>query len=246
MALVAASCGSDRAEPNLDPVRAAAAPSATPVAAGSRPASPSAAAPGSTELGPAAPPTVVFLGDSLTAGYGLDGSDAYPARVGELLAARSLPARVVNAGVPGDTTAGGLARLDWLLAQKPTILFVCLGGNDGLRGLALEATEANLRAIVVRAKAAGVEVVLAGMQIPPNYGPDYTSRFRAIFPRLAKELAVPLVSFLLEGVAADPTLNQADGIHPNARGQRIVAETVAKVLEPLLRDRVRKANAARG
>jgi acyl-CoA thioesterase-1 len=180
-------------------------------------------------------PTVVFLGDSLTAGFGLAAEEAYPALVERLLAERALPVRVVNAGVSGDTSAGGLARLDWLLAQRPAIVFVCLGGNDGLRGIPPEATEANLRAIVERARAAGARVVLAGMQIPPNYGPEATARFRALFPRLARDYDLPFVPFLLEGVAAEPALNLPDGIHPNSRGQAIVAETVARALEPLVR-----------
>src|SRR5262245_33886299 len=163
-----------------------------------------AAAPSTPATTPAeAPPTVVFLGDSLTAGLGLEEGEAYPARVGEELAARGLPARVVNAGVSGDTTAGGLARLDWLLTQKPAIVVVALGANDGLRALPLPSIEATLREIVTRAKASGARVLLAGMRMPPNYGPEYTRDFEAIYPRLARELAVPLLPFLLEGVAAD-------------------------------------------
>jgi acyl-CoA thioesterase-1 len=195
----------------------------------------------SPEAKPAPGPTVVFLGDSLTAGFGLAAEEAYPALVTRLLAERELPVRTINAGVSGDTTAGGFARLDWLLAQHPAIVFVCLGGNDGLRGLPLEATEANLDAIVGRSLAAGAQVVLAGMQIPPNYGPEYVAGFRAIFPRLAQKYDLPLVPFLLEGVAADPRLNQPDGIHPNAQGQRIVAETVARALAPLVADAARRA-----
>jgi acyl-CoA thioesterase-1 len=201
-------------------------------AARAAPATPATAPVGA----PRAPgPTVVFLGDSLTAGYGLAAEEAFPALVEQRLASSGLPVRVVNAGVSGDTSAGGLARLDWLLAQKPAILFVCLGGNDGLRGLPLSATEANLRAIVEGARAAGARVVLAGMQIPPNYGPEYTAGFRALFPRLATEYDLTLVPFLLEGVAARPELNQRDGIHPNAEGQKIVARTVTQALEPLVR-----------
>lgn len=203
----------------------------------SKPPSPVSTPPSAAADAPAAPAAatkIVFLGDSLTAGFGLSAEEAYPTLVEKLLIERGRAVEVVNAGISGDTSAGGLARLDWQLAQKPAIVFVCLGGNDGLRGLPLEATEANLRAIVVRAQSAGARVVLAGMQLPPNYGPEYTAGFRAIFPRLARELGVTLVPFLLEGVAADPALNQADGIHPNAKGQEIVAETVAKALEPLV------------
>jgi acyl-CoA thioesterase-1 len=216
-------CGAD--EPSATTAVAPPAPAAQVAPAAPTPA----AAPRS------AGPTVVFLGDSLTAGYGLSVEEAFPSLVEKRLAAAGLPVRMINAGVSGDTSAGGLARLDWLLAQKPAILFVCLGGNDGLRGLPLESTEANLRAIVERARGAGVTVVLAGMQMPPNYGPEYTTGFRALFPRLAKEHDLTFVPFLLEGVAARAELNQRDGIHPNAEGQKIVARTVAEAIEPLVR-----------
>jgi len=179
-------------------------------------------------------PLVVFLGDSLTAGYGLDAEEAYPAHVERLLAARGLPVRVVNAGVSGDTSAGGRARVDWLLKLHPDLVVVELGGNDALRGQPLAATEENLRAIVERVRSAGSRVLLVGMRIPPSYGPEYASEFAALYPRLAREYDVPLLPFLLEGVAADPELNQPDGIHPNARGQEIVAGTVADALAPLV------------
>ena len=179
-----------------------------------------------------AAPLVIFLGDSLTAGLGLDGDQAYPALLERRLAEQGTPVRVNNAGVSGDTTAGGLTRLDWLLRQKPDVLVVGLGGNDGLRGVDLEQTESNLREIVRRAKAAGARVLLLGMRIPPNYGPDYTGRFEAMYPKIAKELDVPLVPFLLEGVGGNADLNQADAIHPTAKGQEIVADNV----EPYLRE----------
>ncbi|MCP3957684.1 MAG: arylesterase [bacterium] len=177
---------------------------------------------------------VVFLGDSLTAGYELEEAQAFPALVEARLRASGRAVKVVNAGVSGDTTAGGLGRLDWLLRQEPDVLFVGLGGNDGLRGVPLESSEANLRAILERAQAAGIRVLLAGMLIPPNYGPDYTTRFAAIYPRLAEELDVPLIPFLLENVAAREDLNLPDGIHPNAEGQKLVAETVAPYVERLV------------
>lgn len=177
---------------------------------------------------------VVFLGDSLTAGYGLDAEQAFPYLVGELLREEGRDVKVVNAGVSGDTTAGGLTRLDWLLRQRPDVLVVGLGGNDGLRGLDLAASESNLRRIVETAQEAGVQVLLLGMLIPPNYGPDYTEAFAAMYPRLAAEQGVALVPFLLDGVAGDPELNQADGIHPNPAGQRIVANTVALHLREVL------------
>lgn len=179
-------------------------------------------------------PLVVFLGDSLTAGYGLDQEQSFPSLLEARLEEAGQPIKVVNAGISGDTTAGGLHRLDWLLRQQPDILVVCLGANDGLRGVELASSEENLRKIVTQAKAQDVEVLLVGMLIPPNYGPDYSTQFAAIYPKLAEELDVPLLPFLLEGVAADPALNLADGIHPNAEGQEIVAGTVLEALQPLL------------
>ena len=180
------------------------------------------------------PPLVVFLGDSLTAGYGLDEEQAFPALVESRLEEAGRPIRMVNAGISGDTTAGGLNRLDWLLSQQPDLLVVCLGANDGLRGVELTSSEENLRQIVTKAKEKDVTVLLVGMLIPPNYGPDYTEQFAAIYPKLAEELDVALLPFLLEGVAADPELNLADGIHPNADGHEILATTVLQHLTPLL------------
>jgi len=180
-------------------------------------------------------PLVIFLGDSLTAGYGLAEEQAFPSLVENALVARGLPVRIVNAGVSGDTTAGGVSRLDWLLRQSPDVVVVELGANDGLRGLPLEMSERNLREIVTRCLDAGARVLLVGMKLPPNYGPAYTSGFEKIFPRLADELDVPLMPFLLENVAADPKLNLPDGIHPNAEGQRRVADNVLPYLEPLIR-----------
>lgn len=180
-------------------------------------------------------PFVIFLGDSLTAGLGLAADQAYPALLQRRLEKEGIPVRSLNAGVSGDTSAGGLTRLDWLLSQKPDVLVVGLGGNDGLRGLPLEQTEKNLREIVRRAQAAGVDVLLLGMQIPPNYGPEYTQGFAEIYTRIAKEMNVPLVPFLLEGVGGVEKLNQADGIHPTAEGQEKVAEVVAPYLEKVLR-----------
>lgn len=179
-------------------------------------------------------PRVIFLGDSLTAGYGLDEDQAFPALVAAELEARGYPIRMVNAGISGDTTAGGASRLDWLLRQEPEILVVALGANDGLRGVDLDASESHLRDILTRARDAGVDVLLAGMLIPPNYGPEYTETFAALFPKLAEEFDVPLIPFLLEGVAARPELNLDDGIHPNVEGQVRVAQTVLQHLEPLV------------
>jgi len=179
-------------------------------------------------------PLVAFLGDSLTAGHGLARDQAYPELVRIALARRGTDFRVINSGVSGDTSAGGLARLDWILGQEPDVVVVALGANDGLRGLSLVDMEGNLRAIVARARAAGARLLLAGMRMPPNYGPEYVEGFRAVFPRVAEELDVPFVPFLLEGVAAAPELNQADGIHPTASGQARLAENVAPLLEELL------------
>jgi len=186
-------------------------------------------------------PRVAFLGDSLTAGYGLDPEEAFPAVVGRLLGQEDLPIRVLNAGVSGDTTAGGLRRLDWVLGQKPDLLVVGLGGNDGLRALPPEASEQNLRDIVRKCRERGVSVLLLGMLIPPNYGPEYVSKFREIYPRLANELDVPLVPFLLEGVGGDPSLNLSDGIHPTAEGHQRVARNVLPYLKDAIREQIAAA-----
>lgn len=179
------------------------------------------------------PPLVAFLGDSLSAGLGVDQDQAFPALLGRKLGQAGLPVRIVNAGVSGDTTAGGLRRLDWVLRQKPDILVVELGANDGLRGVPPETVEENLREIVRRAQAAGARVLLVGMRMPPSHGPEYTGRFDALFPRLARETGAPLVPFLLEGVAGVPALNQADGNHPTAAGHQRLAETVFPFLRQL-------------
>ena len=180
-------------------------------------------------------PVIVALGTSLTAGLGLAQSEAWPALVQARLDREGYRYRVVNAGVSGDTSAGGLSRLDWQLGQKPAIVIVELGANDGLRGLPVAQLKENLGKIIARSRAAGAAVVLAGMQAPPNMGADYADSFRALFPALADEYHVPLVPFLLAGVAAEARLNQADGIHPTAEGQRIVADNVWTTLAPLLK-----------
>ncbi len=203
---------------------------------GAAPGAPPSAQTGVEASRPAPPaaeqrPLVVFLGDSLTAGLGVAEDQAYPALVGERLTAEGHSARVVNAGVSGDTSAGGVARLDWILSQHPDVVVVGLGANDGLRGLPLEATEANLREIVRRVQASGARVILLGMKIPPSYGPDYSGRFEEMYPEIAHDLHVPLVPFLLAGVAARPALNQADRIHPNAKGHERLAQTVYPYVE---------------
>lgn len=198
---------------------------------------PAAPAPGREAPAPqpaAGGPLVVFLGDSLTAGLGVTEQEAFPEQVRRLLAERGIEVRITNAGVSGDSTAGGLTRLDWVLGQRPDLVVVALGGNDGLRGLSVEQTEANLRAIVETARRAGARVLLLGMLLPPNYGSRYTDGFREIYPRLARELDVALVPFLLDGVAGVAGLNQADGIHPTAAGHQRMAATVAPALAELV------------
>ena len=179
-------------------------------------------------------PLLVTLGDSLTAGLGLDSDQAYPALLGQRLRAEGSDLTVVNAGVSGDTTAAGLRRAEWSLAGDVRILIVALGGNDGLRGLPVEQMRQNLAEIVSVARHRGIAVLLAGMEAPPNFGAIYTAQFRNVFREVAREHDVAFMPFLLDGVAGDPTLNQPDGIHPNAAGAAIVAERVREALEPLL------------
>ena len=180
-------------------------------------------------------PRIVVLGDSLTAGFGLAREDAFPARLEAALRAEGHRWRVVDAGVSGDTSAGGLARLDWVLADRPEIVIVELGANDGLRGLPTERMEANLDAILARIGESGASILLAGMRAPANFGADYAAAFRAVYERLAARHRVALYPFFLEGVAMEPALNQPDGIHPNAAGvdeivRRILPHVVALVL----------------
>ena len=184
----------------------------------------------------AASRTVVFFGDSLTAGYGLDPAQAYPALIQAKLRAAALDYEVVNAGISGDTTSGGVARLDWVLRRPVDVFVLALGGNDGLRGVSLAETRKNLAAILarVRAKYPQAKLVVAGMQLPPNMGAAYADEFRAIFPEVAREAGAVLLPFLLEGVAARPDLNQPDMIHPTAAGQQVVAENVWSLLKPIL------------
>ena len=178
--------------------------------------------------------TLTVLGDSLTAGFGVGHEEAFPARVQERLRREGYDYRVVNAGVSGDTTAGGLRRVDWVLRTQPSVVVVALGANDGLRGLNVAAMRENLEQIVTRIRASGARVLLAGMRVPPNYGSDYARAFAAAFPTVARKTGVPLLPFLLEGVAGDSNLNQADGIHPNAKGQQVVADKLWPYLMPLL------------
>ena len=178
---------------------------------------------------------VVALGDSLTAGLGVAADEAFPARLQARLRAEGYDYRVVNAGVSGDTTAGGLRRVDWALRAHPDVVIVALGANDGLRGQSPQAIRANLEEIVARLQASGARVLLVGMRLPPNYGAEYTKEFEAVFPAVARRAKIALMPFLLDGVAADPRLNQADGIHPTAAGQQMIADRLWPYLRPLLR-----------
>ena len=188
--------------------------------------------------GPLRAGSVLCVGDSLTAGYGLSKDEAFPALLAARLRAAGHSNEVINAGVSGDTTAGGLRRVDWLLRQPVDVLVLALGANDGLRGLSPEAAETNLTQLIerVRAKHPDARVLLCGMKAPPNLGPDYAARLEAVYPRLARATGATLLPFLLEGVAGVPALNQADGIHPTAEGQRVIADAVWAKLEPLLAD----------
>lgn len=179
-------------------------------------------------------PVIVAFGDSLTAGYGLPPGQSYPDFLQRKLDEAGYSYRVVNEGVSGDTSSAGLVRIDSVIAHNPEIVIVAFGGNDGLRGLAVENMEQNLREIIQRLQQAGAKVVLGGMTLPPNYGREYVHAFEMVYPRLAKELDTALIPFLLEGVAARPELLH-DEIHPNAKGNEIVAGVVMDVLKPLLK-----------
>jgi len=189
-----------------------------------------------TSLGAAESKTIVFFGDSITAGYGVDPDEAYPAVIQRKIKEADRPWRVVNAGLSGETTAGGLRRLDWILRQRVDILVIELGGNDGLRGIPPATTRSNLEQMIgrIQQQHPDVKVVLTGMQISTNMGPDFARDFAAIYPEVARATGVVLVPFLLDRVGGVPTLNQADGIHPTAEGHQIVADTVWRTLLPLL------------
>ena len=178
---------------------------------------------------------IVTLGDSLTAGLGVAADEAYPALLEARLREAGFSYRVVNAGVSGDTSAGGVRRLDWVLRAKPEIVLVALGANDGLRGLPVDALRDNLTAIVTRLRANKVRVLLIGMRLPPNYGDRYAAQFAETFRSVAQRTSVAFLPFLLDGVGGVATLNQPDGIHPNVAGHRIVAARVFTALQPLLR-----------
>ena len=179
--------------------------------------------------------TILFFGNSLTAGYGIDPSQAFPALIQNKIDSLKLNYNVINAGVSGETSAGGNGRIDWILRQPIDVFVLELGGNDGLRGIPLAETKKNLQAIIdkVKAKYPDAKIILAGMQIPPNMGQDYTGEFKKIYPELAAKNKISLIPFLLQGVGGDPKLNQNDGIHPNVQGAKIVAENVWKVLKDI-------------
>ena len=229
VALGAAACGRESATPADTRV----APSAqSPAAPAPSPATPASAPPNAAPV--ASAPRIVFLGDSLTAGYGLEKSQAVPALIQARLTREGYPFEVINAGVSGDTSAGGLSRLEWSLTGDVRILVVALGANDGLRGLPVASMKRNLEEIVTRARARGIAVLLVGMEALPNYGASYTAEFRDTFPALAKAHGLALMPFYLDGVAGNPALNIADGIHPNPKGAAIVADKLWPILEPLL------------
>lgn len=177
--------------------------------------------------------TIVFYGNSLTAGYGVDPSEAFPAIVQTKIDSLQLPYKVINAGLSGETTAGGRSRIDWILRQPVSVFVLELGGNDGLRGIPISETAKNLQAIIdkVKAKYPDATIILAGMQIPPNMGRKYSTAFREVFQQLAAKNNITLIPFLLEHVGGVASLNQGDGIHPNPEGHKIVAENVWKVLQ---------------
>jgi acyl-CoA thioesterase-1 len=214
-----AACGSEEPRPSFAETRPEASPVNAPVPAG--------------RVIPTRP-RVVFLGDSLTAGLGLPREQSVPSLIQARLDMDGYQYEVVNAGVSGDTSAGGLRRLDWSLEGNVAVLVVELGANDGLRGLPVEQMKQNLGQIIGRARQRDITVILTGMEAPPNYGAAYTNAFRQTFRDLADEHDVAFVPFFLEGVAGNPGLNNSDGIHPNAAGARIVEQTIWRALEPLL------------
>lgn len=220
-----------------------------PVGPAAAPPGPRADAEAPTTPAPAATVRAVFLGTSLTAGFGLArDSERYTDLLQGMADSARVPVEIVNAGLSGDTSAGGLRRIDWVLQEPADVLVVELGANDGLRGHPVEAMEENLRELIGRARelSPGVRVVLVPMEAPPNMGERYTSAFRDVFPRVARELDVELAPFLLEGVGGVPELNQSDRIHPNAEGNRIMARTLWPHLEPVFRDAARERGVVDG
>lgn len=183
-----------------------------------------------------APKTILFFGDSLTAGYGLSVEEAFPALIEKELNKGATKVKAINAGLSGETTAGGLARIDWVLRQPIDVFVLELGANDGLRGLPLDQTRKNLQGIIdkVKAKYPKVKIVMTGMMVPPNMGTKYSNEFKVIYPELAKKNNATLMPFLLEGVAGDEKLNQADGIHPTAKGHEVVARKLGDIIAKII------------
>jgi len=179
-------------------------------------------------------PVILDFGDSLTAGYGIAAAQAFPARLETWLHKRGIAARVVNAGVSGDTTAGGLARLDWALADKPDLVILALGANDALRGIEPSAVRDNLDKMIGKIKASGAKLLILGMLAPPNWGEEYKRAFDRIFPELARQYQLPLYPFFLEGVAMRPELNQPDGLHPNEQGVAVLVDRIAPLVADLI------------
>ena len=216
LALSLTACNSSPAAEQVPGAATAAVPAATPAPAAKR---------------------LLFFGNSLTAGYGVEPEQAFPALIGDKIDSLKLGYEVVNAGLSGETTAGGRSRVGWILRRPVDVFVLELGGNDGLRGLPLSATRANLQGIIdtVRRRSPGAQIVLAGMQIPPNLGQAYATDFKALYQEIATKNKLVLIPFLLEGVGGDRALNQPDGIHPTPTGHRIVARTVWAVLQPLLK-----------
>lgn len=183
-------------------------------------------------------PKIVAFGDSLTAGAGIPATEAYPAQLQRRLTRAGYNVRVINAGVSGETTAGGLRRVDWVLKSHPDIVILELGANDGLRGLPIGSIQSNLERIIERLQAGGVTVVLTGMKLPLNYGEEYRARFEAVYTALAEKYRLPFMPFFLEGVGAQAALNQADGIHPTAEGYRVIVDHLWPILESVLKKRI--------
>jgi acyl-CoA thioesterase-1 len=232
LAAVTCACGNGSDTPIVGAIGSKSRPAAK--SAQAAPAASTAPAQTPAQAPRSARPRVVVLGDSLTAGLGLPSQEAFPALLQRKIDADNLKFEVINAGVSGDTSAGGLRRLDWALEGDVQVLIVGLGANDGLRGLPVEEMRRNLSAIIERAQARHITVVLCGMEAPPNFGTSYTTAFRAAYKDLASKYDVAFVPFLLDGVAGLADLNQEDGIHPNARGAQRVADTVWSTLRPLL------------
>jgi acyl-CoA thioesterase-1 len=184
---------------------------------------------------PPAAPTVVILGDSLTEGYGISQSQAYPAILENLLKEKKISAKIINAGISGSTSASGESRLRWFLKSRPDILVLALGANDGLRGLDTDGLKTHLEKVIRLAQAEKIKVIIAGMKIPLNYGDDYRRKYERVFPDLAKQYSLELIPFLLEGVATNKSLNISDGIHPNEKGHAVIAKNLLPVIEKSLK-----------